>query len=281
MFRFITQHRVLFLILLLVLIGLHLLTSGLKHKTDVGFFGRVAMAVYSPIYQVLSWPFKLVGGGFGNYLWLVHAKRDNAALRTENNELHAQLVEAAELKAENERLRNLLSMRALELPAVAHARVVGRSDQAGFHIALLDVGTRDNVAKGMPVVAPEGLVGFIAAATLNASKAVLITDASARADVVIQRTRKRAVLFGGGKNTCTLEFLDTETDVAEGDLAVTTGADGVFPKGVAVGKVLDVKRGAYGVIQSVEIAPSAPLQTIETVSVLAKRPDALSLSNEQ
>jgi rod shape-determining protein MreC len=277
MFRFIAQHRVLFLVLLLILIGLQLLTTGLKHKTDVGFFGKVALAVYSPVYQILSWPFRFVAGGLGDYLWLVHVKRDNADLRRQNNALRGATTECVELRAENERLHKLLHMPTTDLPPVANARVVGRSDRAGFHIALLDAGTRRGVAKGMPVVAPEGVVGFVAAATINASKVVLITDASARVDVILQRTRRRAVLFGRGRDLCSLEYLDADADVAEGDLLVTSGADGVFPKGLAVGSVKSVSRGNFGVVMAVEAAPAVTFARLEDVTVLARRADGLEL----
>jgi rod shape-determining protein MreC len=278
MLRFIAQHRVLFLVLLLVLLGLHLLSTGLKHKTDLGFFGRVTLAVYSPIYQVLSWPFARLADGLSGYFWLVGVKADNVNLRKQNELLRAQLVEFKELRAENERLAAVLRMAPPGGPPTAHARVIGRSSQVDFHVVLLDAGSSAGVAKGMAVATPEGLVGAIVAVAPNASKAVLLTDPSSRVDVILQRSRKRGILFGRGRNVCTLEYLDSEADALEGDLLITSGADGVFPKGLAVGAVAAVNRGDQGAIHAIVVAPAARLTTFEEAAVLPRTENALQLT---
>ncbi len=268
MFQFFTQHRVLMLVLLLVLIGLHLLSGGLRHKTQLNFFDKVILVVYTPIYKILSWPFAKSALLISKYLYLVDLKESNARLRLQNRELKGLITDGDELRAENERLKTLLQLKSNEQQPVAFARVIGRSNNAEFRTMLIDAGTMDGVQVGMSAVAPEGLVGFIAGAVPNAAKVVLITDASARIDAIIQRTRTRAMVFGRGADACALEYLESGVDVAEGDRLITSGLGGVFPKGLPIGVIAGVTRGDYGVLQETDIQPAVDLDALEEVAVL-------------
>jgi rod shape-determining protein MreC len=267
MFRFLSQHRVLLLVLLLVLISLHLLSTGLKKQTDVSFAGRVVLAVYSPIYKVLSWPFVKVAGGMSHYIYLVSVKDSNESLQHQNAVLMGNLVELEELRTENRRLEKLLGLRSPVRQPVAFARVIGRGEKSEFHVILIDKGAGDGVEKGMAVTAPAGLVGYVAAATRGASKVVVITDAGARIDAVIQRTRRQAMAFGQGKDELTVRYLESDADVAEGDRLVTSGLGGVFPKGIAIGEIQRIDRGEFDVIRDITVVPSVELGTVEEVAV--------------
>lgn len=268
MLHFIRQHRLLLLILLLVLISLHLLSSGLRKQSDVSFVGKVILTVYTPIYSVLSWPFVNISSGLSHYLYLVEVKETNERLREQNTVLTGNLVELRELRAENERLTTLLDLEILDRRPVAYARVIGRGNQAEFHVLLIDKGTGDGVEKGMAVAAPSGLVGYVAAAVPGAAKVVLITDAGARIDAILQRTREPAMIIGRGEKMCTVRYVAPDADVAEGDRLVTSGLGGIFPKGISVGFVHEVKRGEFEVIQEITVATAVDLDTLEEVAVL-------------
>ena len=268
MWRFLKHHRVLLLILLLVLIGLHLLSTGLRQETELSQVGKGILVVYTPIYKMLSWPFVKVANGIGHYLYLVKVKEINKNLRQQNAVLRGNLVQLNELRGENLRLTELLGMKLPNLEPVAHARLIGRGDSTAFHVILIDRGKGDGVEKGMAVVAPAGLVGFVAAATRGAAKVVLFTDAGARVDAIIQRTRRPAMVFGLGRDYCTVRYLDTGADVAEGDRLVTSGLGGIFPKGINIGLVQHVERGEFDVIREITVIPAVDLTNLEEVVVL-------------
>jgi rod shape-determining protein MreC len=178
---------------------------------------------------------------------------------------------------ENERLKELLQMRREDSQPVAYAQVIGRSGREDFHVLVVNAGSSKGVAKGMAVATPDGLVGFVTAVAPFAAKVMMLTDATARVDVVLQRTRHRAILFGRGRPLCTLEYLDPGTDAAEGDRVVASGADGLAPKGVAVGVVQQVQRGDFGVVQSIVIEPAVDFSTVEDVAILPIQPGAVEL----
>jgi len=268
MLRFVTQHRVLLLILLLLLIGLHLLSSGMKHKSELGLVGKVLLTIYNPIYKVINWPFAEASALLSKYLYLLDVKETNRNLQTQNTTLQKQLVEIEELRAENQRLTELLNLKDNHWHLVANARVIGRSPHQEFRSLLIDKGSSSGVQKGMAAIAPQGLVGFIADVTPNAAKAVIITDPSSRVDGIIQRTRKRTMVFGRGEDVCSLEYLEQGVDIADGDRIITSGLDGIFPKSVQIGLVTGVRRGNFGVLQQTRLQPSVDLNAVEEVAVV-------------
>jgi rod shape-determining protein MreC len=149
--------------------------------------------------------------------------------------------------------------------------VVGRSLTPEFRTLIIDAGTADGVGPGMAVVTAEGLVGFVAVAVPHAAKVVLITDASARVDAIIQRTRGQTMVFGRGKSQCTLEYL-TDADVVNGDRIITSGIGGVFPKGITVGVVSSINRGQTSAPQGIWLLPVVDLDAVEEVAILAAKP---------
>ena len=259
------------LVLLLVLIGLHLLSGGLKHRTDLGFFGKTVLYIYSPIYQVISWPFQKIALLVSKYIYLVEVREINNRLRVQNQLLKGQLAHYEELRAENQRLTALLKLKETERRPVAYARVVGRSLNAEFRTLIIDAGSSDGVAQGMAVVTAEGLVGFVAVTVPHAAKVVLITDASARIDAIIQRTRGQAMVFGRGKSQCSLEYL-TDGDVVNGDRIITSGVGGIFPKGLPIGIIASINRGQANSPQGIWLQPVVNLDAVEEVAILPSEP---------
>lgn len=277
MLRFIAQHRVLLLILVLVLVGLHLLSTGLKKQTELTFFGKVVLTVYNPLYKFFSWPFRKVKDLFNDYLFLVHVKRHNAELEAKNQELAGQIAAMEELAAENRRLLDLLKMKDNKFEPIAFGRVIGRSSLAEFRVITIDAGSNERVQKGMPVVAPQGLVGFVADAAPGVAKVVLITDPKSHIDALIQRKREPVTIFGQGTNECLLQYYDhRDIEVAEEDSVVASGADGLFPKGLPIGRISKIIR-EQDTIRSIILTPAVDLDALEEVMVMPLGPGAAEL----
>jgi len=190
-------------------------------------------------------------------------------------ELEQKLTDYEELKAANVRLRRLLSFRGdLGVPSMA-AQIIGDDSTGWFRTVLIDKGRRHGVARRMPVVAPEGVVGQTIECALGVSKVLLITDRNSAIDVMIQRSRTRGILEGKGEeDLCTMKFVARTADVKEGDRVITSGLGGIYPKGLLVGRVVAVQKQPFGLFQSVEVAPSVNFGRLEEVLVLLRSPEA-------
>jgi rod shape-determining protein MreC len=122
----------------------------------------------------------------------------------------------------------------------------------------------------MPVVTPEGILGHVVRATGSAADVLLVSDPNSRVGARIQRSRARVTAAGGGErqNLRLANALRTE-DLMEGDVVVTSGADGIFPTGLRVGQVLAVQRKTTGMFQEAQIVPAVDATKVEEVFVLA------------
>jgi rod shape-determining protein MreC len=120
----------------------------------------------------------------------------------------------------------------------------------------------------MAVIAADGIVGQIVKVANSTSRVVLLTDHASGIAATIQRSRARGVVKGKAEMLCTLEFTTREEDVKVGDQVLSSGIGGVFQKGLPIGEVTMVKRGEYGIFQTVSIRPSVNLAHLEEVLIV-------------
>jgi rod shape-determining protein MreC len=121
----------------------------------------------------------------------------------------------------------------------------------------------------MPVVVAEGVVGRVIKSASHESKVLLATDGSSAIAGLVQRTRARGICRGQG-NQLSFDFAMHWEEIEEGDLIVTSGTGGVFPKGLTVGTVSRVSAGGFGLFKSVEVTPAVDFYRLEEVLVLLK-----------
>lgn len=239
-----------------------------------GWPERALLQVTGPIERTVWIGLRSVGGVGDRYLFLVDAAEENERLRSDQRRLEAVEAELAELRQENDRLRELVRMRTrLERESVA-AAVVGRSTAGRYRALRIDRGSRDGVGAGQAVVAAEGAVGIVLRTSAEYADVLLLTDPLAAAGAIVQGTRLRGVASGDGGRALVLGFVSRsdQADVRAGDRVVTSGEDGVFPPALPIGTVLAVGAAQTGLFLEVEIEPAAPLERIEEVLVLVGTP---------
>jgi rod shape-determining protein MreC len=137
---------------------------------------------------------------------------------------------------------------------------------------VIDQGSSSGIAEGMPVVAADGVVGQVVKVASGTSRVLLLTDHSSGIAATIQRSRARGVVKGKGDGLCSLEFVTREEDVKVGDMVITSGIGGVFLKGTPIGEVTMVKRGEYGIFQTVTIRPLVNISHLEEALVVLRHP---------
>lgn len=202
------------------------------------------------------------------YSDLVNVREENKRLWNELLECRAAAYRNKEALATNTRLQKLLDFKEnLDQPMLV-ARIVGKDPSLWFRTVIIDRGSNDGLAKGMPVVNSEGIVGQVFAVSPNYSKVLLAIAPSSALDVLLQKSRVRGILKGNGSLTFKLDYVLKTVDVQEGDQVVTAGFGGLFPTGMPVGVVSKVIRKRRGMFLDIEVRPAVDFLTLEELLII-------------
>lgn len=208
--------------------------------------------------------------GWQGYVALHGVRDDNLRLRREVARAKAIDQQAAELKAENERLKHLLDYSDKQAPVrmlVAQVVAVGASPHS--HTLRIARGSSDGVTRGAPVVSTEGVVGTISQTTGSYADVQLITSPTSAVPAISARTRARSTVKGTGDvRKCRLAYALRTDDLQEGDLLVTAPVTGFFPKGLRIGKVIDVDKRPQGMFNGADVAPAVDFSRLDEVMVV-------------
>lgn len=267
----IRHKRLVFIIVLFAIPGLTLLLGRLP-LPRLNLYDRLSSLIVHPVAEAGG---NLTGGvGFlwSHYLQLVGTSKENDVLKKEVSELNSKILSLEEVNAENERLKKLLSMPDVGANKKIAGKIIGQEGSAESVTYILNIGSIDGVAPRMPVVTSEGIAGTIAKVYRNSSVFVAIADPSHDVDGTIARTRARFVVEGQGRSLLgRLKYLDRADDVRVGDVAVTSGLDGVFPAGLKIGVIVRVNHPRTGISQSAEVRPAVDFGRAEEVLVIDKQ----------
>lgn len=203
---------------------------------------------------------------------VVTTVQDTGRLRERVRRLEAEHVELQRLAAEAERLHRLLGLRATLPFAVTPAAVIGRDPSNWYRSLTIDKGSQDGLAQEMAVVTREGVVGTLRRVSPRYAKVLLVTDRNSAVAALNQRTRDQGIVEGLVGGRLRLKYLLRQTDVRVGDVIVTTGLEGIFPKGLMLGRVHRVGREPGELVHAIEITPTVDFTRLETVEVVTVSP---------
>jgi rod shape-determining protein MreC len=244
----------------------------LRHRGATNVAERAVLTATYPIQAAGEGTVGFFDTVWRDYLFLVDLRKENRRLLETVKVQNERLIAAGEAVRENERLKALLEMKnSFASPAVA-ASIIGEDNSPWFRTVLINRGEGDGLREGMPVMAVNGIVGQVVRVAPRSARVLLLTDHSSAVAAVIQRSRARGVVRGRSEGFCTLEFAVREDDVKVGDQVVTSGIGGIFPKGIPVGEVTMVKKGEYGIFQTIDIRPAVNIGRLEEVLVLLQQP---------
>ena len=204
---------------------------------------------------------------------------DLRGVRAENDELKRQLGELQvqyqqeRARAEHARqLERLLGFQQNLRVETIPASVIGASASLEFRGITIDRGSNAGVTANMAVIAPNGLVGRIVTPTVHASKVQLLTDQNAAAGALAERSRAQGIVKGPAKEgVLAMEFVLATADIKVGDTIVTSGIDGIYPKGFVIGKVEKVDN-SNGIYKAIVVRPSVEFTGLEEVLVVKTPP---------
>ena len=252
----------------------HIVLISAQVNTDRGasILEAVTFGVFAEIQRGAS---SVVGGvrtSWGDYLALRTVRSENERLQRDVARLEIALQQERALAQQSRTLERLLELRSGAKLATVAARVIAGSASPDFRTLTIDKGTADGLRPDMAVIAPAGVVGRIITRSARAAKVQLLIDRNAAAGALVERSRAQGVMEGTGGDL-RLNYVSGTADVNVGDVVVTSGIDGIYPKGFVVGQIESVEKGS-GTFGAIVIRPAVDFSSLEAVLVVVAPPAA-------
>lgn len=273
MLSLIKRYRDLILVAGLLLFPFFTFVTRGPHGRDPYLVDRAVLSLSSHVQRAFAWVLDGTASVWHGYAALRGVEAENRTLHQENQALRAKALEQDELRAENERLRALVAYAQKNQGREVVAKVVGVDPSSTRHFVRIDRGESDGVSAGMAVITPDGVAGYVERVTSGWADVILITDATHRMGVRDERTHARAIAAGTGNKEdldLRLDYALRKDDLAEGDVIVTSGTDGVYPAGLRVGTLARVEQRGSGMFRAGNIHPAVDPSKLEEVLVLPK-----------
>lgn len=204
-----------------------------------------------------------------NYVYLRGVRQENRDLKEQLEQLQLEQVRLQQDASQARRLQALLGFKEQFIDQTVAAQVIGSSGSEQSRTVYLDKGSDAGIKQGMPVISADGIVGKIILVQPAASQVLLISDQTSGVGTILEQSRLQGVLKGKASGELVLDKVMSEEDVKTGERVLTSGGDQIFPKGLAVGTIGEVKRG--GEFLQVHVKPAAALNHLEEVLVITKK----------
>ncbi len=257
---------------ILLLFSLAVLSYSAARLSETGFLRKLVLEAAAPVENAVNISLKGMFDAWKRYIFLVGMEDENRRLRRQNTALGEQINLYREGYLEGVRLRKLLNLSEGLTNRIVAARVVDHSRASLFKTILINKGTADGLRVGFPVVSEQGVVGRIMETAWHASQVLLLIDGNSNIDGLIQRSRAQGVLQGAGSAGCNLKYISRVEEVLPGDVVLSSGLAGVFPRGLLLGVVKSASRKGEGLFQKIDVAAAVDFGKLE--EVLALIPDA-------
>ena len=235
-------------------------------------YGWIAISFVSPFQDILSSLNFFTKKVWNHYFFLISTAEENENLKKSLSYACEKNNRYNEIELSNARLRKLLNFRETISGRVLAAEVTGKDPSPWFKSIIIDKGKVDGIKKGLPVIIPEGIAGQITDVSFHYSKVQLIIDQNSAVDALVQRTRSRGIIKGEPDGSCRLYYVLRKHDIRVGETVVSSGLDGVFPKGLGIGHVSEVIKRNSGIFQEVTVTPFADYEKLEEVLVVLDHP---------
>lgn len=261
------KHFIGFLASILIF-SLVLMTVNVRYEKSNLFFESIVVWFFSPIQNLLTSTTSYVSDAFDHYFFLVETSKENDRLLLKVNLLSKKNNELIERNKLLERSDNLINFLDKDERPFVIAKVIGYDATQWSKVIFINRGTNHKVQKNSSVMNNAGVIGHVIHSSPNSSKVLLITDSRSAVDSLFQETRESGITVGTGENICEMKFVPISAKINLGDKVISSGLGGVFPKGLVVGRVVDIVKQSQDLFQDIMVEPSADLSNIEEVIVL-------------
>jgi rod shape-determining protein MreC len=209
-------------------------------------------------------------GAWSQYIDLRGVRAENETLKRQLADAQIQMQEQRALADRTRSLAQMLELRqGLDMKTTA-AEIIGAGITPDFRTVTIDKGSRHGLATDMAVIAPAGVVGRVVMPGPIASKVQLLIDRNAAAGALVARSRAQGVVVGTGETRLRMDYVSTSSDVVVGDTVVTSGIDGIYPKGLVIGKIDGIDKTSSS--WQIGIVPAVDFSSLEQVLVVLETP---------
>jgi rod shape-determining protein MreC len=252
---------------LLTVAHILLVSTQVGPAPEVSLVEAVVFGAFAEVQRGATAAIGSVNGAWGDYLALRAVRSENKVLHGEIGRLQVTLQQQQALAAQARTLQNLLELQQSTPLQTMAAVLIGGGASPDFRTVSIDKGTRDGLRQDLAVMAPAGVVGRIILPSIRASKVQLLIDRNAAAGVLIERSRTQGIVVGNGSDRLRMDFVASGADLLVGDCVVTSGIDGIYPKGLVIGQIESFGREA-GAYRDVVVRPAVVFSTLEAVLVV-------------
>ncbi len=253
---------------LTVLLGhVILISAQVNSRSGVPVLEAVTFGVFAEAQRGLATAVSGVRRVWGRYIWLRGVERQNEDLRRQLDEARVQYQERRALADRAAQLEDVLALRNRTSLETLAAEIIASSASPDFRTLTINKGSTQGLKTDMAVISAAGVVGRVVLPSPGAAKVQLLIDRNAAAGAIVERSRAQGVAVGGGDERLQLDYVSEASDVVVGDLVVTSGIDGIYPKGFTIGYVDTVEKSgpAY---KRITIKPAVNFSSLETVLVV-------------
>ena len=261
------RQRVGWLFMTVTVMHLILISAQVQTRRGVPMLEEVIFGSMAEVQRVATGGIGEARGFWQSYLNLRQTGRENESLKQRVSQLEVALQRERALAGQTRVLQEMLQLKTETQFATTPAMVIASGASPEFRTLTLDKGSSQGLAADMAVLAPAGVVGRVILPTPRAAKVQLIIDRNAAAAGLVERSRAQGVVVGTGTERMRFEYVPGTADLKVGDRVVTSGMDGIYPKGFVIGQIESIQRTA-GEFSDVLIRPSVNLSALETVLVV-------------
>ncbi len=228
-----------------------------------------AVGAVTPLERMLVWVQTSTGNVWHNYFYLRGVRAENRNLQAQIERMSLEQVRISQDADQARRLQALLAFKEQFISQTKAAQVIGSSGSEQSRSLYIDKGENDGIKPDMAVITADGIVGKVLHAYPSTSLVLLINDQSSGVGAILEKSRLQGILKGTSAGEVVLEKVMSDETVPPGEMVLTSGGDGIFPKGLLVGRVTKVGPGS-DLFLNIHVRPAADLSRLEEVLVVTK-----------
>ena len=261
------RQRAGYLFLAVMLGHILLISAQVNSRSGVPVLEAVTFGVFAEVERAISSGFSSVQRVWSGYVGLRNVKAQNEALTRQLEVAQVAFQQQRALADRSRNLERLLDLRDRSNLNTAAAEIIAAGATPDFRTLTIDKGTREGVMADMAVIAPAGVVGRVVLPSTRAAKIQLLIDRNAASGALVERSRAQGVVTGGGDDRLRMDYVSEVADVIVGDLVVTSGIDGIYPKGYVIGQVESVEKSGTA-YKTITVKPAVDFTSLEEVLVV-------------